>query len=79
MLEENKRHVVKIILKSGHATTISCDDFSVTTSPIDGRLKGIEWNNASPSILHIELDEIAAVYQVFGADVEPAPISEKES
>lgn len=53
------RERVEILMKSGVVLKLSVEELSVSSR--NGKVSKLAWTDAMPRILHIDLDEIAAV------------------
>jgi hypothetical protein len=53
-------HKVNFYLKSGQTLSITCDNFIVKKNS-SNELVEVEWENAKPGLMHIDLKQIAFI------------------
>ena len=62
--------LIRIVFKSGHIQDVAFEEFSLKKG-IAG-IHSIQWKNSMPRLMHVNIDEIAAVIEL---DVSPLDVS----
>jgi len=58
-----RKHVARIVYKSGHEVFVRCEEFSVKRNGFNGALE-VSWKNAKPEPLMIGVDDIESVWKI---------------